>query len=163
MPMPSPPVRCGARDREKGMALSVMNRVVSHLASVVMPVIDTLSRREEKALSAEIERWIMDRVILSILFSYPKAYAAAKPCPERVVIRGKGWRAVYRDRGMELVDRAPPEIADLLRRLEKEHILNLQNLLRFLCEHSDKVRSEVAAFQASSRILEYVQPDETSA
>jgi hypothetical protein len=43
------------------------------------------------------------------------------------------------------------------------HILNLQNLLRFLCEHSRKVRTEVDGFDGSSRILGYVHPDEMSA
>jgi hypothetical protein len=137
-------------------------RVVSSLASLVAPVIDTISRKEERILTAEIEKWIVERVILSIIFSYPKSYPAAKPCPERVVFKGEGWRAVYLEKGLKVSGRAPPEIGDLLRRLEQEHILNLQNLLRFLCEHSDKVRMEVDGFDASSTVLGYVLPDEMS-
>jgi len=133
--------------------------MVSHVASFI----DVVSRREEKALAAEIEKWMVEGVILHITFSYPKSYPASKPCPERVVIRGQGWRAIYLEKGMKLTEGAPPEIADLLRRLEQEHILNLQNLLRFLCEHSRKVRTEVAGFDAPSRILGYVHPHETSA
>ena len=78
------------------MASAAMNRtakgVVSSLASLVGPVIDIISRREERVLTAEIEKWIAGRVILSIIFSYPKTYPAAKPCPERVVFKGEGWR-----------------------------------------------------------------------
>ncbi len=136
--------------------------VVSSLASFVVPVIDVISRKEERALTAEIENWIVERVILYIVFSYPKSYPASKPCPERVVFKGEGWRAVYLEKGMELVGNAPAEIRDLLHRLEQEHILNLQNLLRFLCEHSHKVRTEVHGFDASSKVLGYVQPDEIS-
>jgi len=138
-------------------------RVVSTIASFVAPVVDIISRREERVLTAEIEQWILARVIVSITFSYPEQYPAAKPCPERVVIKGDGWRAVYLEKGMKLAGNAPPEINPLLHRLEQEHILNLQNLLRFLCEHSRKVRTEVAGFDASSRILGYVHPDEMSA
>ncbi|MFL6951275.1 MAG: hypothetical protein ACJ8FU_24035 [Xanthobacteraceae bacterium] len=137
-------------------------RVVSSLASFVMPVIDILSRREEKTLTAEIERWIVAKVILFISFSYPKSYPASKPCPERVVFKGDGWRAVYLEKGMKLTGRPPDEIGDLLRRLGQEHILNLQNLLRFLCEHSRKVRTEVDGFDASSAIVGYVQLNEMS-
>src|SRR6266446_8100387 len=137
-------------------------RAISSLASFVVPVIDTLSRKEEKALTAEIEKWIVEKAILYIIFSYPKKYPASKPCPERVVFKGEGWRAVYLDKGMKLLGSAPAEISDLLHRLEREHILNLQNLLRFLCEHSHKVRTEVDGFDASSTVLEYVQPDEIS-
>ena len=138
-------------------------RVGSYLASLVAPVIDVVSGREDRVLAAEIEKWIVEGVILSIVFSYPKSYPASKPCPERVVIKGPGWRAVYLEKGMKLANGAPSEIKDLLTRLEQEHILNLQNLLRFLCEHSRKVRVEVAGFDASSSILGYVQPQETSA
>jgi hypothetical protein len=138
-------------------------RVVSSLASFLMPVIDTLSRREERALTAEIEKWIVAKVILYISFSYPKSYPASKPCPERVVFKGDGWRAVYLEKGMKVTGRAPEEIGDLLRRLGQEHILNLQNLLRFLCEHSCKVRTEVDGFDASSAIVGYVQLNEMSA
>jgi len=138
-------------------------RMVSYVAALVAPVIDTISRREEKALAAEIEKWMAERAIQYITFSYPKSYPASKPCPERVVIKGPGWRAVYLEKGMKLANGAPSEIKDLLTRLEQEHILNLQNLLRFLCEHSRKVRVEVAGFDASSSILGYVQPQETSA
>jgi hypothetical protein len=143
-----------------------MNRtaklVVSSLASFVAPVIDVISRKEEKALTAEIEKWIVEKVILYIIFSYPKRYPASKPFPERVLFKGEGWRAVYTEKGMNLLGSAPAEIRDLLQRLEQEHILNLQNLLRFLCEHSHKVRTEVDGFDASSKILGYVQPDEIS-
>jgi hypothetical protein len=128
------------------MALAAMNRaamhVISSLASFVDLVIDIVSRREEKALTAEIEKWIVESVIQSITFSYPKSYPTSKPCPERVVFKGDGWRAVYLERGMKLQGRAPAEIRDLLQRLEQEHILNLQNLLRFMCEHSRNVRTE---------------------
>jgi hypothetical protein len=148
------------------MASTAMNRtakgVVSSLASLVGPVIDIISRKEERGLTAEIEKWITERVILSIIFSYPKSYPAANPCPERVVFKGEGWRAVYLENGMKLHGSAPAEITDLLRRLEQEHILNLQNLLRFVCEHSDKIRTEVDGFEASSKVLGYVLPDETS-
>ena len=137
-------------------------RVASYLASFAAPVFDIISRREEKTLTAEIEKCLVERAILYITYSYPKAYPASKPFPERVVIKGQGWRAVYLEKGMKLADSVPPEIATLLRRLEQEHIVNLQNLLRFLCEHSHKVRTEVAGFDASSRILGYVQPDEMS-
>jgi hypothetical protein len=140
----------------------VAKRVASSLASFVMPVVDVLSRREERALTAEIERWIAARVILYISFSYPKSYPASKPCPERVVFKGEGWRAVYLEKGMKLTGRPPDEIGDLLRRLGQEHILNLQNLLRFLCEHSRKVRTEVDGFDASSAIVGYVQLNEMS-
>jgi hypothetical protein len=153
-------------EREIKMASAAMNRtakrVVSSLASFVAPVIDTISRKEEKVLTAEIEKWIVERVILSIIFSYPRSYPASKPCPERVVFKGEGWRAVYLEKGMKLQGRAPAEIGDLLQRLEQEHILNLQNLLRFLCEHSDKVRTEVDGFDASSKVLGYALPDEMS-
>jgi hypothetical protein len=149
------------------MALVAVNRtaklVVASLASFVMPVIDVLSSKEEKALCAEIEKWIVERAILHIIFSYPKKYPAAKPCPERVVVKGVGWRAIYLEQGMKLLGNAPAELRDLLQRLEREHILNLQNLLRFLCEHSRKVRTEVDHFEASSKIVGYVQPDEISA
>ncbi|MFL5032926.1 MAG: hypothetical protein ACJ8E1_23935, partial [Xanthobacteraceae bacterium] len=37
-----------------------------------------------------------------------------------------------------------------------------QNLLRFLCEHSRKVRTEVDGFDASSAIVGYVQLNEMS-
>jgi hypothetical protein len=148
------------------MALAVLKetakRVGSYLAAMAAPVIDIISRREERALTAEIEKWLVERAILYITYSYPKSYPASKPFPERVVIKGRGWRAVYLEKGMKLADSAPPEIVTLLRRLEQEHIVNLQNLLRFLCEHSHKVRTEVAGFDASSRILGYVQPDEMS-
>ena len=127
-----------------------------------MPVIDCISRKEEKALTAEIEKWIIDGVILYILFSYPKTYPASKPCPERVVFKGNGWRAIYLEKDLKLQGRVPAEIVDLLQRLQHEHILNLQNLLRFLCEHSHNVRTEVDGFDASSRVLEFVQPDEIS-
>ena len=148
------------------MASAAMNRtakrVVSSLASFVAPIFDTLSRKEERVLSAEIEKRIVERTILSIVFSYPKSYPAAKPCPERVVFKGEGWRAVCLEKGMKLQGRPPAEIAQLLQRLEQEHILNLQNLLRFLCEHSDKVRTETDGFDASSKVLGYVLPDEMS-
>ena len=161
----APSIKVGRTEVE--MALAAMNRtaklVVSSLASFVVPVVDIISRKEEKALTAEIEKWIVEGVILYIVFSYPKSYPAAKPCPERVVFKGEGWRAVYREDGMQLLGRAPAEIRDLLQHLEQEHILNLQNLLRFLCEHSRKVRTEVDGFDASSRVLGYVQPDEISA
>jgi hypothetical protein len=143
-----------------------MNRtaklVVSSLASFVVQVIDSISRKEEKALTGEIEEWIVEKVILCIIFSYPQRYPASKPCPERVVFNGEGWRAVYTEKGMNLLGSAPAEIRDLLQRLEQEHILNLQNLLRFMCEHSHKVRTEVEGFDASSRILGYVLADEVS-
>jgi hypothetical protein len=143
-----------------------MNRtakgMVSSLASLVGPVLDIISRKEERAFTAEIEKWMAERVILSVIFSYPKSYPAAKPCPERVVFKGQGWRAVYLENGMKLHGPAPAEITNLLRHLEQEHILNLQNLLRFVCEHSDKVRTEVDGFEASSKVLGYVLPDEMS-
>ena len=137
-------------------------RVVSSLATLLMPVIDVVCRREERALTAEIERWIAEKVILYISFSYPKSYPASKPCPERVVFKGDGWRAVYLEKGMKLTGQPPDEIGGLLRRLAQEHILNLQNLLRFLCEHSRKVRTEVDGFDASSAIVGYVQLNEMS-
>src|SRR6266542_5617291 len=83
------------------MALTAMNLtarlVVSSLASFVVPVIDVISRKEERALTAEIENWIVERVILYIVFSYPKSYPASKPCPERVVFKEIG-RASCRER-----------------------------------------------------------------
>ena len=149
------------------MALAAINRAVrlaiSSLASFVAPVVDIISRNEEKALSAEIEKWIVEGVILYITFSYPKSYPASKPCPERVVFKGDGWRAVYLEKGMKLTGRAPAELEDLLQRLEQEHILNLQNLLRFMCEHSHRVRTEIDGFDAPSKVAGYVQPDEMSA
>jgi|SRR5262245_13803412 len=148
------------------MASAAMNRttkrVVLSLASFVAPIVDIISRKEERLLTAEIEKWIVERTVLSIVFSYPKSYPAAKPCPERVVFKGEGWRAVYLESGMRLQGRPPDEMARLLQRLEQEHILNLQNLLRFLCEHSDKVRTETDGFDASSKVLGYVLPDEMS-
>lgn len=141
----------------------ITKRLASSLASLVTPIIDILSRREEKALTAEIEKWIVAGVILYISFSYPKSYPASKPCPERVVFKGEGWRAVYLEKGMKLTGHPPAEIGDLLQRLAQEHILNLQNLLRFLCEHSRKVRTEVDGFDASSAIVGYVQLSEMSA
>jgi hypothetical protein len=148
------------------MALAAINRAVrlaiSSLASFVAPVVDIISRTEEKAFSAEIEKWIVEGVILYITFSYPKSYPASKPCPERVVFKGDGWRAVYLERGMKLTGRAPAEVESLLQRLEQEHILNLQNLLRFMCEHSHRVRTEVDGFDAPSKVAGYVQPDEMS-
>ena len=148
------------------MASAAMNRtakrVVSSLASFVAPIVDIISRKEERILTAEIEKWMVDKTILSIVFSYPKSYPAAKPCPERVVFKGEGWRAVYLENGVKLHGRPPAEIVQLLQRLEQEHILNLQNLLRFLCEHSDKVRTETDGFEGSSKVLGYVLPDEMS-
>ena len=148
------------------MASAAMNRtakrVVLSLASFVAPIVDIISRKEERVLTAEIEKWMVERIILSVVFSYPKSYPAAKPCPERVVFKGEGWRAVYLENGMKLHGRPPAEIARLLQRLEQEHILNLQNLLRFLCEHSDKVRTETDGFEGSSKVLGYVLPDEMS-
>jgi|SRR5215510_5078517 len=139
------------------------NRAVSFFASIRRHVVDVIFRREERALTADLERWIAERTILSITFSYPQRYPASKPCPERVVIKGDGWRAVYLESGMKLTGDARSELLPLLSRLEQEHILNLQNLLRFMCEHSRNVRTEVAGFDASSRILGYVHPDEMSA
>jgi hypothetical protein len=136
--------------------------MLAWLGSFATPVIDIVCRREERALTAEIERWIAEKVIVYISFSYPKSYPASKPCPERVVIKGDGWRAVYLEKGMKVTGTPPEEIGDLLRRLAQEHILNLQNLLRFLCEHSRKVRTEVDGFDASSAIVGYVQLNETS-
>src|SRR5829696_5603313 len=128
------------------MALAAINRAakraISSLASFIVPVVDIISRKEDKALTAEIEKWIVERVIQSIIFSYPKSYPTSKPCPERVVFKGEGWRAVYLEKGMKMQGRAPAEIRDLLQRLEQEHILNLQNLLRFMCEHSHNIRTE---------------------
>jgi hypothetical protein len=148
------------------MALAAITRavrlVISPLVSFVALVVDLVSRNEEKALSAEIEKWIVEGVILTITFSYPKSYPAAKPCPERVVFKGDGWRAVYLERGMKLAGRAPAEVESLLQRLEQEHILNLQNLLRFMCDHSHRVRTEVDGFDAPSKVAGYVQPDEMS-
>jgi len=137
-------------------------RLVAYAASFVMAFINILSQKEERALTAEIEKWIVDGQILSITFSYPKGYPASKPCPERVAFRGPGWRAVYLEKGMKLVGQAPVELADLLNRLSHEHILNLQNLLRFLCEHSRRVQAETSTIEASSRILGYVHPAELS-
>jgi hypothetical protein len=130
---------------------------------VAIKVIDIVSRREEKALTRDIERLMLAGAINYISFSYPKSYPAAKPCPERVVFKGEGWRAVYLEKGMKLTGHPPAELGDLLRRLEHEHILNLQNLLRFLCEHSRKVRTEINGFDASSAVLGYVHPGEMSA
>jgi hypothetical protein len=152
---------------EAKMALAAIGRAaklaISTLASVVVPIVDILSRKEEKALTAEMEKWIVARVIQYIVFSYPRNFPASKPCPERVVFKGAGWRAVFVERGLKLQGNAPAEIRDLLQRLEQEHILNLQNLLRFMCEHSRKLRTEVNGFGASSKVLGYVQPDEMSA
>jgi hypothetical protein len=153
-------------DREWEMALGGMSRaakwVMSPVISFVAPVIDTISRREERELAAELERWIGERVIRSIVFSYPKSYPASKPCPERVAVKGDGWRAVFVEKGLSLSGDVPDDLILLLRRLEQEHILNLQNLLRFLCEHSRKVRSEVAGFEASSIVPGYALPGERS-
>jgi hypothetical protein len=164
---PLPILKGGTIPARRSTGLAAMNRtaklVVSSLASFVVHVIDFISRKEEKALTSEIEEWIVEKEILYIIFSYPKRYAASKPCPERVVFKGEGWRAVYTEKGMNVLGGAPSEIRGLLQRLEQEHILNLQNLLRFLCEHSHKVRTEVEEFDASSRILGYVPADEISA
>src|SRR5262249_28265664 len=78
------------------------NRVVANIASCVAPGVDTISRREERELTAQIEQWILARAIVSITFSFPEQYPASKPCPERVVIKGDGWRAVYLEKGMKL-------------------------------------------------------------
>jgi hypothetical protein len=137
-------------------------RVRAHLISFIMPIIDVICRKEERALTAEIEKWILSGEILYISFSYPKDYPAAKPCPERVVFKGDRWRAVYLENGMKLLGHAPPEISDLLQRLGQEHILNLQNLLRFVCDHCRSVRAEASAFDASSQIVGYVHPKEMS-
>jgi len=137
-------------------------RLLSRLVFVANKVMDVLFRREEKVLSGQIEHFMVAGAISYISFSYPKSYPAAKPCPERVVFKGEGWRAVYLEKGMKLTGHPAAELGDLLRRLEHEHILNLQNLLRFLCEHSSKVRTEINGFDASSAILGYVQPGEMS-
>src|SRR5262249_25631936 len=126
------------RDKASAAMNRTAKRVVLSLASFVAPIVNIISRKEERVLTAEIEKWIVEGAILSIVFSYPKSYPAANPCPERVVFRGDGWRAVYLEKGMKLQGHPPAETAPLLQRLEQEHILNLQNLLRFLCEHSDK-------------------------
>src|SRR5262249_27384862 len=149
------------------MLRAAMNRTAQRLGSppayVTIKVIDIVSRREEKVLTGDIERFMVEGAINYISFSYPKSYPAAKPCPERVVFKGEGWRAVYLEKGMKLTGHPPAEIGDLLQRLAQEHILNLQNLLRFLCEHSRKVRTEVDGFDASSAIVGYVQLSEMSA
>src|SRR5262245_39003154 len=63
---------------------------------------------------------------------------------------------------MKLQSSAPAEITDLLSRLVQEHIPNLQNLLRILCPHSNKARTEDDGFAASSQVLGYVLPAEMS-